>query len=219
MGDDDLVSIELAARNFKFVTVLDCDINLLKKLKILTQGSKFQINFFHVDLYHGLPKFLYNIFDVVCFDPPQNYIDLNSFLGCALNALKSTSSSFYMMVNSYALGQNKTEDIITQLQKIGFINTQKLDFFNCYPLNKGQSFLLNIMAYFTHSFSGCNNRIGCKYYFTDCLEFKLISFSQAKDQISEEKQIVSGNVGHFSLPDLPIAFYKQYNSHNKKTIN
>jgi hypothetical protein len=38
---------------------------LLEELKILTQDSKYQVTFFHVDLYEGLPKFLQNIFEVV----------------------------------------------------------------------------------------------------------------------------------------------------------
>jgi predicted methyltransferase len=105
MGDDDLVSVELASRNFKYITILDCDMKLLEKLKILTQDSKFPITFFHVDLYQGLPNFLKNNYDVVCFDPPQNFEDLNVFMKCALKALKISNSNLYMMVNSIALGK------------------------------------------------------------------------------------------------------------------
>ena len=219
MGDDDLVSLELASRNFKHITVLDCDITLLEKLKILTQDAKFPITFFHVDLYDGLPKFLNHIFDVVCFDPPQNYEDLSIFMGCALKALKYSNSSFYMMVNSTALGKNNAESLISQLQLYGFTNTQKFDFFNCYPLNKGQSLLLKLMSRFTHSYSERKKGLECKYYFTDCLEFRSNSYAQSKEQFVEEKQIITPVVGHFTLPDIPIAFYKQYGSQNKKSIN
>jgi N4-bis(aminopropyl)spermidine synthase len=219
MGDDDLVSVELASRNFKHITVLDCDITLLEKLKILTQDAKFPITFFHVDLYEGLPKFLNNIFDVVCFDPPQNYEDLSIFMGCALKSLKYSNSSFYMMVNSTAFGRNNTENLITQLQLNGFTNTQKLDFFNCYPLNRGQSLLLKVMSYFTHHNSVRKKGAACKYYFTDCLEFKSDTYLQTKGQFIEEKQVISPVLGHFTLPDIPIAFFKQYGSQNKKSIN
>lgn len=219
MGDDDLVSVELASRNFKHITVLDCDTTLLEKLKILTQDAKFPITFFHVDLYDGLPKFLHNIYDVVCFDPPQNYEDLSIFMGCALKSLKYSNSSFYMMVNSIALGKNNAERLTSQLQLYGFMNTQKFDLFNCYPLNRGQSLLLKAMSYFIHHSSSNKKGISCKYYYTDCLEFKSNTYVQSKEQVIEEKQIVPPIVGHFTLPEIPIAFFKQYESQNKKSIN
>jgi N4-bis(aminopropyl)spermidine synthase len=219
MGDDDMVSVELASRNFKHITVLDCDITLLKKLKILTQDAKFPVTFFHVDLYEGLPAFLNHIFDVVIFDPPQNYNDLSIFMNCAIKSLKYTNSSFYMMVNSIALGRKNKDRLISQLQIHGFTNTQKFDFFNSYPLNRGQSWLLKLMSHFTHNYSARKKGVACKYYFTDCLEFKSNSYVQSKEQFIEEKQIIAPVVGHFTLPDIPIAFFKEYRGQNKKSIN
>lgn len=217
MGDDDLLSVELAARNFRHITVLDCDIRLLNKLKILTQETKYPINFFHVDLYEGLPNFLNHIFDVVCFDPPQNFEDLNIFTKCAIKSLKSNFSCFYMMINSSSLGKINSEKVVTQLQKNGFINTNTYEIFNCYPLNKGQSLLLSIMAKFTHS--NYEKSIKCKYYFSDCLEFKSISLLNSIEQISDEKKITPPIVPHYTLPEIPIAYYNNYGVQDKNSIN
>ncbi|KAB8029228.1 bis-aminopropyl spermidine synthase family protein [Fluviispira multicolorata] len=217
MGDDDHVSVELAARNFKYVTVLDCDLQLLQELKVLTQDAKYQITFFHVDLYEGLPKFLQNIFDVVCFDPPQNYEDLNVFLKCALKATKIEFSNFYMMVNCNSLGIKNIEKIFEVLKKSGFVNSKRIEFFNCYPLNKGQSLLLTAMSYFTHSFKERKEGVHCRYYYTDCLEFKAESIQKKNEDLFEEKQIISPVVSHhISLPELPIAIYNQYGLQNRK---
>ncbi len=219
MGDDDLVSIELASRNFKHITVLDCDITLLDKLKVITQDANFPITFFHVDLYKGLPKYLNNIFDVVCFDPPQNYEDLNIFMGCAIKSLKYSNSSFYMMVNSIALGKNNINSIISQLQVHGFTNTQKYDFFNSYPLNRGQSLLLKLMSHFTHNHSVRKKGLACKYYFTDCLEFKSNAYVQSNEQSIEEKLVIPTVVGNYALPEIQVAFFNPYRNQNKKSIN
>ncbi|APJ02980.1 bis-aminopropyl spermidine synthase family protein [Silvanigrella aquatica] len=219
LGDDDLVSVELASRNFKYITVLDCDMALLHKLKILTQDAKYPITFFHADLYQGLPNFLSHNYDVVCFDPPQNYEDLRIFMNCALKSLKYYNSTFYMMVNTSGLGKLNAENLVSQLQINGYTNTQKLDFFNCYPLNRGQSLLLKLISFFINPNSIKNRSLDYKYYFTDCLEFKSNSYAQSKEQVYEEKQIIAPVGGHFTLNEIPIAFFKQYGSHSKKTIN
>ncbi|WP_186645588.1 bis-aminopropyl spermidine synthase family protein [Fluviispira vulneris] len=216
MGDDDHVSVELAARNFKYVTVLDCDLRLLEELKVLTQDAKHQVTFFHVDLYDGLPKFLQHIFDVVCFDPPQNYEDLNVFLKCALKATKYENSNFYMMVNCNSLGNKNIEKIFEVLKKSGFINSKRMDFFNCYPLNKGQSLLLKVMSYFTHSFKERKEGIHCRYYYTDCLEFKADTLQKSNHDLFDEHQVISPVVSHINLPEIPLAVYKQYGLQNRK---
>ncbi|WP_397599438.1 bis-aminopropyl spermidine synthase family protein [Silvanigrella sp.] len=216
IGDDDLLSVELVARNFRHITVLDCDLKLLNKLRILTQEAKYPVNYFHVDLYEGFPKFLNHIFDVVCFDPPQNYEDLNKFMSCAIQSLKNQNSIFYMMVNSSALGLNNTDRLFAELLKYGFVNTNKYEFFNCYPLNKGQSLLLSIMAKFTHPNL---KTIKCNYYFSDCLEFKSVQVVQNVEQFSDGKKLLTNILPHYSIPEIPIAFYNNYKIQNKKTMN
>lgn len=178
MGDDDLLSVELAARNFKHVTVLDCDHSLLNKLKILTNEVKYPINYFHIDLYHGIPNYLNNLFDVVCFDPPQNSKDLNIFIESALKAIKYNDSRLYMMINTSALGQKNFNNISDIISAKGFKATNKFEFFNCYPLNKGQSLLLSFVSRFLNGKMNSNKYVNCKYYFTDCYEFK---YSNEKD--------------------------------------
>ena len=123
------------------------------------------------------------------------------------------------MINSSALGIYNNEKLIAQLQLYGFANTQKLEFFNCYPLNKGQSLLLKTMSRFTHKKMSTKNMISCNYYFTDCLEFKSIANIQAKEEFAEDQATLQSVVGHFSLSEIPIAFFKQYGPQAKKSIH
>jgi len=216
MGDDDLLCVELASRKFKYITVLDCDKSLLNKLKILTHDAKFPITFLHIDLYQGLPNYLSKLFSVVCFDPPQNYYDLKIFLDCALKAVKHKNSSIYMMMNSNAMGEIFTIRILNYLDVFGFKYTQKFEYFNCYPLNRGQSWLLSIMSYFTHNYHERKKGFKCLYYFTDCLEFKSMTQINDKLNIQEESQSNNQPSSHFSYPEYPVAFFIPFNKHHNK---
>lgn len=204
IGDDDLVSVELSLRNFKNITVIDCDINLIEKLKIITHGAKYPITFIHLNIYNGIPKYLSNIFDIVCFDPPQNFEDLNIFINCALKTIKNENSMLYIMLNSYSLGKINLDTFILNMQIHGFINMNKFDFFNCYPLNSGQSFLLKFMSYFTHNNSQRRKIINYKYYYTDCFEFKSLNYLQNNEKTFEDNNNISQIISGYSIPELPI---------------
>lgn len=206
MGDDDLVSVELALRNFKHVTVLDCDKNLLNKLKILTSEAKFPINFFHIDLNHGIPNYLNKLFDVICFDPPQNSKDLDIFLHSTFKAIKYSNSSFFMMVNSSAIGEKELSKIIKFINNSGFYEHNKIEFFNCYPLNKGQSILLSFISFFFKSIKKNKNYINCRYYFTDCYEFKsTINHEISKDNYDLKTH--DDNISSKYIKDISIPIY------------
>ncbi|WGL58970.1 bis-aminopropyl spermidine synthase family protein [Pigmentibacter sp. JX0631] len=206
MGDDDLVSVELALRNFKHVTVLDCDKNLLSKLKILTSEAKFPINFFHIDLYHGIPNYLNKLFDVICFDPPQNSKDLDVFLHSTFQAIKYGNSSFYMMLNSSAIGEKELSTIIKLINNNGFFQHNKIEYFNCYPLNKGQSILLTFVSFFFKSIKKNKIYIKCRYYFTDCYEFKS-HITNSVNQDNFDVKLPESNNSNKYIKDVSLPFF------------
>lgn len=215
MGDDDLLSVELAARNFKYVTVLDCDSNLIDKLKILTNESKFPISFLHIDLNHILPNYLSNLFDVVCFDPPQNSKDLNIFIESALKTIKLSNSCFYMMINTAAIGEKNLAYIMQIIKLRGFKETNKIEFFNCYPLNRGQSLLLSFISRFLRIDSNERKYIQCKFYFTDCYEFHSTHVSNSLSTDKESKFLEENSNAILQLNENPSHLYNILHSQFK----
>ncbi len=214
MGDDDLLSVELAARNFRHVTVLDCDHSLLNKLKILTHEAKYPVNFFHIDLYHGIPNYLNNLFDVVCFDPPQNSKDLNIFIESSFKAIKYYDSRLYMMINTSALGQKNFNNMSNIIAANGFKETNKYEYFNCYPLNKGQSFLLTFVSQFLKADLHSNKKVNCKYYFTDCYEFKYSSQNNQSDVASNNPVTNNNENSALYITEFPAPCYSNVRAQN-----
>jgi predicted methyltransferase len=142
LGDDDLVSWELAQRNFTAVTASDCDGALLDHIKDLC--SKLDIkprlvpgDFSDEKFDPGMEP------DVVCIDPPYNLKWTQIFLAKALQSVKNQDKAvLLMMINPHCFSAKDWHMIISRMTENGFELAEHRPHFNAYPLRGLSSVLL-----------------------------------------------------------------------------
>lgn len=103
LGDDDLLSVELAQRGFRHVTVADCDPRLLARIRAETAALATPPEIVEADFHAGLGW--KGQADVIFLDPPYSVAGAEAFLkltiGCA-----APLSHFYLMINPFVVGSN-----------------------------------------------------------------------------------------------------------------
>lgn len=142
LGDDDLVSWELAQRNFTAVTASDCDAQLLDHIGLLCGDliNKPRLvagDFSDQDFDPGVVP------DVVCIDPPYNLRWTQIFLSKALQSVKDQENAvLLMMINPHCFSALDWQMILDRMEQSSFELVEHRPQFNAYPLQGLSSLLL-----------------------------------------------------------------------------
>ena len=144
LGDDDLVSWELAKRGFQDVTASDCDAILLDRIQSLSSGEKTPPRLIHGDF--SDPAFtIAKVPDVVCIDPPYNLKWTFIFIDKALQTVRDRNQAYLiLMINPYCFNAADWQAICLRLGAQGLVLKQRLERFNGYPLQGLSSALLKL---------------------------------------------------------------------------
>ncbi len=144
LGDDDLVSWELAKRNFPHVVASDCDPELLRRIGELSAEASHPPKLVYGDF--ADPNFDPGIKpDVVCIDPPYNLKGTFIFIDKALQTVSGQDKAFLiLMINPYCFKDQDLKAIYERLGRDGFALKNRLERFNGYPLQGLSNALLKL---------------------------------------------------------------------------
>lgn len=140
LGDDDLVSVELARRGFRHVTVADCDAQLVATIARETAGLATPPRVVQADFRQGFscPEPM----DVVFLDPPYSVDGALAFLRLAFAAAKDAPTTrVYLMINQAILGSAFSE-ITDFAARCGYRLAETHPAFNAYPLGAFEASVL-----------------------------------------------------------------------------
>jgi predicted methyltransferase len=134
LGDDDLVSIELARRGFERVHVVDCDRKVLAQIDHETKALQHKPNIIEADL--ASPNLnLEGPIDVICLDPPYNLVGARMFLRAAFDVAEETSDcELVMMINPLCFTQTRWQTLMNLIRQHGFELITHQPHFNSYPI-------------------------------------------------------------------------------------
>ncbi|MBC7658986.1 MAG: bis-aminopropyl spermidine synthase family protein [Chitinophagaceae bacterium] len=134
LGDDDLVSWELAKRDFSDVCAADFDQKLLDHIRDLCADLTRQPRLIQGDF--SDPAFDPGVApDVVSLDPPYNLRWTHIFISKALEAVESREKAILLlMINPYCFSPKDLENIMERLASHGFRLKERRERFNGYPL-------------------------------------------------------------------------------------
>jgi hypothetical protein len=135
LGDDDLVAVELAHRNFPETWVVDLDVNVLRTIDLHTRELERPPRTCFGDLANA--KFAAPCrADVVCIDPPYNSQWLQIFADAAVAAVADQkAASIVLMFNPRCVAKVEFQKILESLRQQGFHQVEHHSYFNKYPIN------------------------------------------------------------------------------------
>ena len=174
LGDDDLLSWELAQRDFTSVTASDCDGELLHHISQLCAplANKPRLvpgDFADQEFDPGVKP------DVVCIDPPYNLRWTQIFLSKALQSVRDKDDAcLLMMINPHCFGAEDWQAILDRLQRNSFELVEHRPQFNAYPLQGLSSLLLR----WGLRMIGAGTSQGPLYFTSDLFVFKRRKFAQ-----------------------------------------
>ncbi|HRK02536.1 MAG TPA: bis-aminopropyl spermidine synthase family protein, partial [Oligoflexia bacterium] len=120
LGDDDLLSLELAKRGFKNVTVVDIDPTIIQRIQHIAAQHDFPIRAKVHDLQMPPSADLIQNYGLIFMDPPCTVAGLKLFVGSALtfcSALRTTK--FIACTHSMSLLQPGIEEFRNYLSSVG----------------------------------------------------------------------------------------------------
>lgn len=104
LGDDDMVSVELAKAGFRHVTAIDICPKVLKHVHDACQAAKVQVKLLQHDLSQPLPEQIARDHALVLFDPQYSVPGVELFLKAALQATADNpSAQFFISVHLMTL--------------------------------------------------------------------------------------------------------------------
>jgi len=134
MGDDDLVSIELAKVGFTDITALDIDKRVIETIDTIKQQQNLEVQTFQYNLYDEAPKNLIRDYALIFIDPNYSIEGIKLFLEGALKLADNTKGTkIFLSVHLMSLlpsGLRELPDLLRGL------NCKTLEFhhgFNIYP--------------------------------------------------------------------------------------
>jgi len=132
IGDDDLVSIELAQKTNYKITVYEID-NILIEYLLKNKEVSPNLRIIQADIKE---KNKFNEkYDVVLIDPPYNINGVCSFLECAKNILND-NGYIYLFINQMMLGNNALMQINKLITEMDFFIIEMIPTFSLYPFPK-----------------------------------------------------------------------------------
>jgi predicted methyltransferase len=140
LGDDDLLSVELARRGFPQVAVADCDVRLLTRIAQETQELAKPPRLIRADFREGLPE--EEKAEICVLDPPNSIAAALTFFRLAIWTVRHCKDAqVYMMINPRILGSNFS--LIERFgESCGYEISRHLPAFNSYPLGSVDQLML-----------------------------------------------------------------------------
>ncbi len=169
LGDDDLLSVELARRGFPHVAVADCDARLLSRISRETAGLAKPPRLIRADFREGLPES--ERAEICMLDPPNSIAAALTFFRLAIWSVRHCwDASIYMMINPKILGANF--DLIKGFgESCGFEVARQIHGFNAYPLGSVDQVMLKSAWRFLLGKTAPGG-MGRLHYSSDCFVFK-----------------------------------------------
>jgi predicted methyltransferase len=134
LGDDDLVSIELARRGFTDVTAFDIDPKVIAEIRQAAARSHLKINCVEQDLQKPVPQHLKRDYRVVLFDSEYSLAGISLFLKAALDLTGRRSGTlFFVSVHLMSLFRDGISDLDAYLSAEGLELNEFNQGFNVYP--------------------------------------------------------------------------------------
>jgi predicted methyltransferase len=134
LGDDDLVSIELARQGFTDVTAIDIDPKVLTEIRQAATRSGLKITCVEQDLQKPLPEWLKRDYGVVLFDSEYSLAGISLFLRAALDLTKRRSGTlFFASVHLMSLFRDGISGLDAFLTAEGIKIIEFNQGFNVYP--------------------------------------------------------------------------------------
>jgi hypothetical protein len=135
LGDDDLVSVELAASGFRDVTAVDIDRKVLAEIERLTSGSGRSVRLHRHDLAAPPPPALVRDYALVLFDPPYSVAGVQLFLDAALAMTRARPGTlFFLSVHLMSLFPSGLPELKALLHRVGVEIVEFHQGFNAYPV-------------------------------------------------------------------------------------
>ena len=170
LGDDDLVSVELARRGFRHVAVADCDDDLLDRIRRETLALPSPPQIIRADFRQGFKA--PEPADVVFLDPPYSIDGALAFLRLALAAAKpAPTTRIYLMINQAILG-SAFAAVTDAAAKAGFRLTVTRPGFNAYPIGPLEAGILKTAWKLVLGLPAPKGARGGILFFSDCFEFE-----------------------------------------------
>jgi hypothetical protein len=147
MGDDDLVSLELARRTNFTPIVFELDKKIINKISSTSKSENLKIIIVEKDL-RELSHEDYQI-DTFFADPPYNVAGVLTFLYSGLKFL-GQGDRIYLIANQMFLGKLGLQEIFTAIAGAGIYPVEILNAFNEYPLPREYRETRDLLAKFNN---------------------------------------------------------------------
>ncbi len=134
LGDDDLVSVELAAAGFTKVTAVDIDAKVLTEIEKLCKEQDLNVRRVEQDLSKPLPLSLYDDYKLVAFDPCYTIPSVQLFLDAGLElSRRSSGTHFFLSLHTMSLMRHGLPEFSQALSARGLDLVEFHQGFNAYP--------------------------------------------------------------------------------------
>ena len=135
MGDDDLVSIAMAATSLpRSITVIEIDQRLIDFINSIAREYGFNIHAQTYDVRKDLPEEMRRKFDVFVTDPVETIPGIKLFLSRATSGLKGEGSAGYFGLTTLEASKRKWREIQRMLHEMNFVITDIIPKFSTYPM-------------------------------------------------------------------------------------
>lgn len=135
LGDDDMVSVELAMAGFNHVTAVDIDRKIIRNISNICDANGLNVRSEIHDLREPAPYHLIADYDLVFFDPEYSQAGLEMFLSAALNFTRGRpGTSFFVSIHLMSLMPSGIAAAESFLNSIGVELLEFHQGFNIYPV-------------------------------------------------------------------------------------
>ena len=171
LGDDDLVSVELARENFSAVHVADCDRVLLETIHHYSTGFAHQPTLHEADFTRHDPKI--PACNLILLDPANHLDSILDFGRVAIKNQLSLAHGYLMiMINPLLIGEKGMESFLLVMREAKYEVVKREKEFNFYPVNLLQKMTLHVF-WFIHLRKRLSYPLSEPCFFTsDCFLFE-----------------------------------------------
>ena len=134
LGDDDLVSVQLALNGFTDVTAIDIDASVLREIEKVAREKILKIRLVEQDLSQCLPDSLVRDYQLVLFDSEYSLEGVNLFLKAALDLTnRRPGTLFFISLHVMSLFRDGLQALDSLLVSEGLEIAEFMRGFNVYP--------------------------------------------------------------------------------------
>ena len=171
LGDDDLVSVQLAKENFKNIHVADCDRALLETIHQHSVKFTYPPTLHEANFTNQKPDF--PPCQLILLDPANHIYSILDFSRVAINNQKNLKDALLMlMINPKLIGKKGMASVLNSMELAQYELIHLEPEFNTYPINTLQKITLHVF-WFTHLRKRLKISFSKPMYFTsDCYLFK-----------------------------------------------